>query len=73
MGGMSDRKELVTKLFKSHNINVPGIRKELFDKFLEDEENIATINTIIQNLFLFHIFEIIFLNDAVITHLKRFV
>ena len=33
---MSDGKELVTKLFKSHNINVPASRKELFDKFLQD-------------------------------------
>ena len=46
---MSDIKELVTILFKSHNINVPAYRKELFDKFLQDEQNTATINTIIQN------------------------
>jgi len=46
---MSDIKELVTILFKSHNIVVPAHRKELFDKFLQDEQNTATINTIIQN------------------------
>lgn len=42
-------KELVTKLFKSHNINVPANRKELFEKFLQDEQNAATINTIIHH------------------------
>jgi hypothetical protein len=46
---MSDIKELVTILFKRHNINVAANRKELFDKFLQDEQNTATINTIIQN------------------------
>ena len=46
---MRDIREQVTILLKSHNINVPANRKELFDKFLQDEQNKAAINTIIQN------------------------
>ena len=46
---MSDIKQLVTKLFKSNNINIPANRKDLFDRFLQDEKNIAAINDIIQN------------------------
>jgi serine/threonine protein phosphatase PrpC len=46
---MSDVKQLITQLFKSNNINVPAKRMNLFDKFLQDEQNIAAINTITQN------------------------
>ncbi|MBC7827225.1 MAG: protein phosphatase 2C domain-containing protein [Chitinophagaceae bacterium] len=46
---MNDAKEFVTKLFKSNNISIPANRKELFDKFLQEEQNIATINVIIEN------------------------
>src|SRR5215204_1556568 len=46
---MSDVKELVTKLFKSNNIDIPATRKDLFDTFLRDEENVAAINVIIEN------------------------
>lgn len=46
---MSDIKKLLTKLFKSNNINVPANRMKLFDTFLQDEQNIATIDIVIQN------------------------
>ena len=46
---MSDIKEVVTKLFKSNTIDVPAHRKALFDRFLQDEKNQATIKEIIQN------------------------
>jgi len=47
--GMDDVKELVTKLFKSNNITVPANRKDLFDQFIRDEQNIGAINAITQN------------------------
>ncbi len=37
------------QIFKSSNINVPANQKDLFDQFIKDEENTATINDIIQN------------------------
>jgi serine/threonine protein phosphatase PrpC len=46
---MSDVKETVTKLFKSNNINFPANRKDLFERFLQDEQNIAAINIITEN------------------------
>ncbi|HTE34837.1 MAG TPA: PP2C family serine/threonine-protein phosphatase [Chryseolinea sp.] len=46
---MSDLRDVVTQLFKSNTINVPANRKELFDRFLQDEVNKATINEIIEN------------------------
>src|SRR5688500_8276108 len=46
---MNDLKEVVTKLFKSNTIDVPAHRKDLFDRFLQDEKNKAAINDIIQN------------------------
>ena len=46
---MSDVNELLTKLFKSNNINIPANRKDLFERFLQDEQNIAAINVIIEN------------------------
>lgn len=46
---MNDVKELVTQFFNSNNIHVPANRENLFDRFLQDDENKATINTIIQN------------------------
>ncbi len=46
---MSDAREMVMQLFKGSNINVPANRIDLFDKFINDEENTATINDIIQN------------------------
>ncbi len=45
---MSDAKQLITQLFKNNNINVPANRMNLFDKFLQEEQNIAAINTINQ-------------------------
>lgn len=46
---MSDVKEFVTKLFKSNNINIPANRKDLFERFLQDEQNLAAISVIIEN------------------------
>ncbi|HYI76725.1 MAG TPA: PP2C family serine/threonine-protein phosphatase [Chryseolinea sp.] len=46
---MNNLKEVVTKLFSSNTISVPANRKELFDRFLQDEENKAAVNTIIEN------------------------
>jgi serine/threonine protein phosphatase PrpC len=46
---MNDEKQVVTKLFKSNNINVPANRMDLLDRFLQDEQNRATINVIIEN------------------------
>jgi Protein phosphatase 2C len=46
---MHDLKQLVTELFKSNNIPVPANRMDLFNRFLRDEQNIATIKVIIQN------------------------
>ncbi|MGZ5134902.1 MAG: PP2C family serine/threonine-protein phosphatase [Flavitalea sp.] len=46
---MSDVKKLVTQIFKNHNIKVPADRMDLFDEFLQDGQNIDTINTIIDN------------------------
>lgn len=45
---MSDVKQLVIQLFKSNNINVAANRKDLFERFVQDEQNIASINVIIQ-------------------------
>jgi serine/threonine protein phosphatase PrpC len=46
---MSDVSELVTQLFKSNNLTIPPNRAELFNRFLQDEQNVATINVIIKN------------------------
>ena len=46
---MSDVKELVTKLFRSNNITIAANRKDLFDVFLRDEQNLAAIKVIIEN------------------------
>jgi serine/threonine protein phosphatase PrpC len=46
---MTDVKELVSRLFKSNNISIPANRKDLLDKFVQDEQNIADINAIIEN------------------------
>jgi hypothetical protein len=46
---MNDLKEVVTKLFKSNTIEVPAHRKDLFDRFLQDEKNKAAIADIIEN------------------------
>jgi serine/threonine protein phosphatase PrpC len=45
---MGEASEEVTKLFKSHAIQVPAHRKDLFARFLQDEKNKAAINEIIQ-------------------------
>jgi hypothetical protein len=37
--GMADVKQLVTTLFKSNNITVAASRMDMFDKFLQDEQN----------------------------------
>ena len=46
---MKDAKEYVATLFKSHNISVPANRKALLEKFMQDEQNVATINGVIEN------------------------
>lgn len=46
---MSDVKQLVSQLFKNNNIDVPANRRGLFEKFLQDKQNILTINVIIQH------------------------
>jgi hypothetical protein len=46
---MSDAKELLTKLFKGNNLEIPANRKALFEQFIKDEENIADINAITEN------------------------
>ncbi|MEJ7644692.1 MAG: PP2C family serine/threonine-protein phosphatase [Chryseolinea sp.] len=46
---MSNPKEVVTKLFNSNTISVPANRKDLFERFLQDEDNIVAINEIIEN------------------------
>ncbi len=46
---MSDAKQLVTNLFKSHHIQIPANRAGLFNQFLLDEQNGEIINTIIHH------------------------
>lgn len=46
---MDNVREFVTALFKSHHVSLPPNRKELFETFLKDEQNIATINLLLQN------------------------
>ena len=46
---MSDPKEQLTKLFKTNNITIPDKRKDLFNKFVHDAQNIEAINIITQN------------------------
>lgn len=46
---MSDPKEQLTNLFKSNNIIIPDKRKDLFNKFVHDAQNIEAINIITQN------------------------
>ncbi len=46
---MQDARQLVADLFKIHQIPVPANRKDLFEKFLQDEQNRTVIDTIIQN------------------------
>ena len=46
---MNDVKEFVTQFFKRNNINIPPGRKDLFDSFLRDEQNVAAINIILEN------------------------
>ncbi|MEO8472404.1 MAG: PP2C family serine/threonine-protein phosphatase [Chryseolinea sp.] len=46
---MSDLKELVTRIFRSNTVEVPAHKKELFNRFIEDEQNRATIDDIIRN------------------------
>ncbi|TKK69291.1 protein phosphatase 2C domain-containing protein [Ilyomonas limi] len=46
---MEDAKQFVTNLFKSNNMPIPASRMDVLDAFIQDEQNIAAINTIIQN------------------------
>src|SRR6186713_350920 len=46
---MSDSKEQLTRLFKSYNISIPDKRKDLFNKFIQDEDNIAALKVITEN------------------------
>jgi serine/threonine protein phosphatase PrpC len=46
---MDDARQFVSQLFKSHRLSVPANRKEAFEKFVQDEQNMATVNVIIQH------------------------
>lgn len=46
---MSDVADVVTKIFEANNIKIPASRKHLFNGFLHDESNLASIDLIIQN------------------------
>ncbi len=46
---MRDNKGFVTQLFKNHHISIPAHRTDLFNRFLEDEQNRVLIEAIIQN------------------------
>ena len=46
---MSEVKQLVTQIFNNNNISVPANRMLAFERFLQDEQNLATINLIKQN------------------------
>src|SRR6478609_7858716 len=46
---MEDAKQFVTKLFKCNNIHIPASRMDVLDAFVRNEQNIAAINSIIQN------------------------
>ncbi|MDQ3290648.1 MAG: protein phosphatase 2C domain-containing protein, partial [Bacteroidota bacterium] len=46
---MQDVKQLVTQLFKSNQISLPAGRAALFEEFLQDEQNLNLIKSIIQN------------------------
>lgn len=43
---MTDAEQLVTKLFKTYNIQVPANRGHLFSQFIADPDNITAITTI---------------------------
>jgi serine/threonine protein phosphatase PrpC len=45
---MSDVKQLAQELFKRNNINIPANRKDLFDRFIHDEQNRSALEVIIQ-------------------------
>jgi serine/threonine protein phosphatase PrpC len=46
---MDDTRQFVTQLFRSRQVTVPANRKEAFEKFLQDEQNRAAVNVIMQN------------------------
>ncbi len=46
---MDDVKQVVDKLFKSYNIKIPANKKDLYNKFLADEQNINAIDLINKN------------------------
>jgi len=46
---MSEVKQLLMQIFTSNNISLPAGRMPLFDRFLQDEQNQASINLIKQN------------------------
>jgi hypothetical protein len=46
---MNDTKQAALEIFKKANINIPANRKEAFEAFINDGQNIASINTIIQH------------------------
>ncbi len=45
---MKEVKQWATQLFKQNNVEIPASRKELFNRFVQDEANINTIQLIIQ-------------------------
>jgi hypothetical protein len=46
---MGDAKQLVTDLFKSNGIVIPEHRMKLFDRFLQDKQNLATLHQLRKN------------------------
>jgi hypothetical protein len=46
---MNDVRQLVINILKSNNVSVPANRSHVLDKFLQDEQNKALINVIIEN------------------------
>ena len=46
---MADDKEFIQNLFAFHNISIPQNRSDLLQEFLNDKQNVRTINRIIEN------------------------
>ena len=46
---MNDTKQAALEIFKRANINIPAHRKEAFEAFINEGQNIDSINTIIQH------------------------
>src|SRR4028118_241798 len=46
---MANAKQIVEMLFAGNNVSVPPNRAALFDKFLENQQNIEVVNSIIDH------------------------